>query len=238
MKIVKIPDSLGSMNRNKGCEKAPNAILKDLKTEEVKITGDEDLNLKNIEKVEGYIFLGGSHSVTYSLFRGMKGGNKGLLIFDAHVDADFYTKTITHEDFVRKLIEEKSLRKENLVYVGTRKVYNNELKFLQENKIKSFNVDKIFDLGVKESCDCVMEICREFSDLYISIDIDVLDPAYAPGTGYPEPGGLSSRELFYFLKRLKLLKNLRRIDVVEVNPDRDVNEMTIKVARKILEIFE
>ena len=237
MKIVKVPDSIGSMNKNKGCEKAPDVILRDVKADRVNIVGNEDENLKNIEKTDGYIFLGGSHSITYALFRGMKGDNKGLLIFDAHVDADFYTKTVTHEDFVRKLIEEKSLKRENLVYIGTRKIYNNELKFLKENKIKYFDMDKIFDLGLKESCDCIMEICRQFSDLYISVDIDVLDPSQAPGTGYLETGGLLSRELFYFLKRLKLLKNLRRVDIVEVNPDKDVNEITVKTARKILEIM-
>jgi len=238
MNIVKIPDAIGSMDKNKGCEKAPDAILRDVNAIRVEITGNEDENLKKIEKTEGYIFLGGSHSITYGLFKGMKGNNKGLLIFDAHVDADFYTNTVTHEDFVRKLVEEGSLKKENLIYVGVRKIYNNELKFLKENKIKYFDMDKIFDLGVKEACDCVMESCRDFSDLHVSIDIDVLDPSCAPGTGYLESGGLLSRELFYFLKRLKLLKNLRRADIVEVNPDKDVNEITVKTARKILEILK
>ena len=82
-----------------------------------------------------------------------------------------------------------------------------------------------------------MEIANTFSELYISIDIDVLDPCYAPGTGYLEPAGLSTLELIYSLKKLKILKNLRRVDLVEVNPEKDTNNLTINTAKKILKVF-
>ena len=70
--------------------------------------------------------------------------------------------------------------------------------------------------------------------MYFSIDIDVLDPAFAPGTGYIEPGGLSTRELIYLIQRIKLLKNIRKYDLVEVNPDRDISLTTCKAAAKIV----
>ena len=73
-----------------------------------------------------------------------------------------------------------------------------------------------------------------FSDLYLSIDIDVLDPKFAPGTGYHEKNGLSDEELFNILKKLKTLKNIKRFDLVEVNPDKDKNGKTIKLAAKII----
>ena len=79
-----------------------------------------------------------------------------------------------------------------------------------------------------------IDLDRNFSDSYISVDIDVLDPAFAPGTGYLEPGGLSTRELLYLLQRIKLLKNIRKYDLVEVNPDKDINLMTCKTAAKII----
>ncbi len=79
-----------------------------------------------------------------------------------------------------------------------------------------------------------MSVAKSFKDLYVSIDIDVLDPAFAPGTGYMEPGGLSTRELLFFLHRLKKLQNLRAYDLVEINPSKDVNELTSKVGSKIL----
>ena len=88
--------------------------------------------------------------------------------------------------------------------------------------------------GIHDVSDSFMSVAKDFSDLYISIDIDVLDPAFAPGTGYIEPGGLSTRELLFFLQRLKRLKNLRAYDLVEINPAKDINDMTSKVGAKIL----
>ena len=75
---------------------------------------------------------------------------------------------------------------------------------------------------------------KNFDNLYISIDIDVIDPAFAPGTGYIEPAGLTSREFLYFLHRLKNLKNIRGYDIVEINPKKDINNLTTKLGAKIL----
>ena len=241
MIITKVKSYLGSLNKNKGTEKAPDLILKGLKgnfeIEEVQENNNIDELNKKLEDSEGDIFIGGDHSITYPLFKGLKGENKGLIIFDAHPDCDNYTNTVTHEDFVKKLIDENHLKKENLILIGLRSYCNNEVKFLKENKIKYYTQEKIFDIGIKEVTDIVMEIANSFSCLYISIDIDVLDPCYAPGTGYLEPAGLSTLELIYILKKLKLLKNLKRVDLVEVNPDNDINGLTINVAKKIIKVL-
>jgi agmatinase len=78
-----------------------------------------------------------------------------------------------------------------------------------------------------------------FGSLYVSIDIDVLDPAFAPGTGYLEPSGLSSRELIFFLQRLSNLKNLKAVDLVEINPKLDISNLTVKTGAKIIsELFK
>ena len=79
-----------------------------------------------------------------------------------------------------------------------------------------------------------MSIAKEWDAMYISIDIDVLDPAFAPGTGYCEPGGLSTRELLYMIQRLKWLKNYEIADIVEIAADKDINNMTICAAAKIV----
>ncbi|MBL7147816.1 MAG: arginase family protein [Nanoarchaeota archaeon] len=241
MQIIKIKSSLGSLGKNKGTEKAPDLILKDLKGNfqilEIKEENNLDKLNKKLENTQGDIFIGGDHSITYSLFKGLKGVNKGLIMFDAHPDCDTYTNTATHEDFLRKLVDENQIKKENIILIGLRSYSNNEINFLKENKIKYYTTEKIFDIGIKEITEIIMEIANTFSDLYISIDIDVLDPCYAPGTGYQEPAGLSTLELIYILKKLKLLKNLRRIDLVEVNPNKDINNLTINVAKKILKVF-
>ena len=82
-----------------------------------------------------------------------------------------------------------------------------------------------------------MEIALNFSDLYLSIYIDVLDPAFAPGTGYKESGGLSIRELLFFLQRISKIRNLKRVDLVEINPEKDKNDMTLDCGAKILSMF-
>ena len=91
-------------------------------------------------------------------------------------------------------------------------------------------------MGLYDISEAVMELANKWDGLYISIDIDVLDPAFAPGTGYPEPGGLSIRELIYFLHRLKKLHNFRGGDLVEVNPKKDAGT-AIVAAKIITELF-
>ena len=73
-------------------------------------------------------------------------------------------------------------------------------------------------------------------DLYISIDIDALDPAFAPAVNYPEPAGLSSKEFFYILKRLLLIKSLKAIDITEAIPSKDnPQKLTLRTIAKIIE---
>ena len=88
-----------------------------------------------------------------------------------------------------------------------------------------------------ENLEDTCEIIMEFSDkkeLYLSLDIDVVDPAFAIGTGYKESGGLTSREFIYIIQRLNKIKRLRGVDLVEINPKLDMNNMTIKLGAKIL----
>jgi arginase family enzyme len=247
MIIAKIPTSLGSMSKNKGCEKAPDEIIKELRNievneslkeikyevSEVRVSSNLDETNRNIEKAEGNIFIGGDHSITYSLFKSLKSKNKGLIIFDAHVDLDNYTDTPTHEDFLRKLIDENHLNPNNLVIIGVRKIWKNELRYAKEKNIRLITTKHLHENSIEDICDGLMENSRNFEELYISIDIDVLDPSTAPGTHYTEPNGLTLAHLLYFLRRLKLLKNIKKIDLVEVNPEIE-NNLTTKTAAKII----
>ncbi len=240
MKIVKVLSSLGGMGNSNNSEKAPELIINELRqfnlnfeVKSVKVDGDLDGLYKDLERVDGDIFIGGDHGITYGLCNNFD----GLLIFDAHPDCEVYTKTATHEDFLRKLIEEGRIKKENIILVGVRNVSKNEKEFLEKNRIKVFYMKDIFDSDVKEICDIIMEVCNKFNNLYLSIDIDVVDPAFAPGVGYLESGGLTSNEILYFVRRLKLLKNLKRIDLVEVIPQKDKNDITINLAVRILKEF-
>ena len=246
MKILQVGFDAGSLGKNEGCREGPREIIKKLKeahkkvyfdVDEVSCKGHLDEVYQEIyEKCKNSnIMIGGDHSITYSGFKSFKEkySNPGLLVFDAHPDCEVGTSTVDHESFVRKLIEENILKRENLVMVGLRAFSDNELQFLKEKGIRYFSMDKIFG-RIDEVCDTVMEICRGFDGLYVSVDIDVVDPAFAPGTGYLEAGGLSSQEILYFIKRVKLLKNLRFVDLVEVNPSKD-NKLTVALGARILQ---
>jgi arginase family enzyme len=71
-------------------------------------------------------------------------------------------------------------------------------------------------------------------ELYVSFDIDIVDPAFAPSTGYREIGGLTSRQAIYIISRLSMIKNLKAFDIVEVNSEEDKTGLTVKLAAKLL----
>ena len=87
--------------------------------------------------------------------------------------------------------------------------------------------------NLQDTCDTIMEF-SDGKELYVSIDIDVVDPGFAPGTGYREPGGLSSRDFIYLVQRINKIKNLKGIDIVEINPEKDRDNLTVKLGAKIL----
>ena len=262
MKIIKIPFS-GNNPNNKDCDKAPDEIARQLediyssqdnhlvhpklfKIESIPVKNkDWELTKRNIiesimQNDDFPICIGGDHSLTYPLFKAFsqKFKNAGLIVFDAHPDTylgDDYL--YEHGIYLRNLVEENILNPKNAIVIGIRNPDPEEIDYMKRKGINFYTMKQIFENDIKEVCDMVMEKARTFGNMYISIDIDVLDPAFAPGTGCIEPGGISSRELIYFIQRLKLLKNLRMIDIVEVNPKVDFNNMTSKIAAKIIGEF-
>ncbi len=252
MKVVKVRSGLGGLGMSSG--NASEIICKSLKKyelnenyetfnfeiDEVKVVdGNVDETGLNIyckaKKARNCIFVGGDHSLTYHSFKGFAEGfsNPGLIIFDAHPDCEVGTESVSHEDFVRKLINDRILKKNNLILIGIRNISKNELRFLKEHKIMYFTMKQIYG-NIREVCYSAMETLREFDGFYLSLDIDVLDSSVAPGVGYREPGGFSVRELIYFLQRLKLLKNFYCCDLVEVNPERDINGLTVDIGVKLI----
>lgn len=229
MKIVKVEKTDGR-EETKGCLRGATKILEQLKD----IWFSEDYRKLNYEIVEdgGELFLGGDHSVSYEMFSNNK--CEGLLVLDAHPDVYNEFKIATHLDWLRFLIDEKKVKAENVMVVGIRSFHKDEVDYLKEKRIKFVTMKQVFDNGIKYVVDGVMEFVSKFDSLYLSVDLDVVDPAFAPGVGYVEPGGLSSRELIYFIQRLKNLKNLKKVDIVEVNVDKDVNNMTSKLAAKLV----
>lgn len=196
-------------------------------------------SLECFEEKPKTIFLGGDHSISFSTTRAFlehcKKSEKEpcLIVFDAHPDcmgsAD--SKLPTHEEWLRSLIQ-SGFPLENIFLIGVRNSDPSETVFLKKHNIKVRSMNQILE-NLEDSCDTIMEFSKD-KELYISIDIDVVDPAFAPGTRYKEPGGLTTRQFLYLIQRLNKVKNLRAVDIVEVNPDKDDSDLTVKLGAKIL----
>ena len=260
--IVKVP-GINGLGKTNGCEKAGNAILKSLKEIYTNENGKEikvnDLDLEEIHLDNGNleeaneliyknafetfetkpktVFLGGDHSVSYSLTRAFMDFCQNserepcLIVFDAHADCMEPMKEPTHEEWLRKLIED-GFPAENILLVGARNVWKTEMKFLKEKKITRININSIVE-DIDNIADTILEFANK-KELYVSIDIDVIDPAFAPGVYYKEPGGLTSRQFIYLIQRINKMKNLRAVDIVEINPEKDKEGLTVKLAAKVL----
>lgn len=262
--VVKVP-GINGLGKTKGCEKAGNAIIQNLKeiysNEEGKPVDVKNLDLeeihldnKNLElsnkliyenSFEAFetkpktIFLGGDHSISYSTTRAFfdscqdSGKEPCLIIFDAHADcmSPVDRKFPTHEEWLSALVLDGFPAK-NILLVGARNIDIEETNFLNKHKIKMISMNQFVE-DIHDTCDIIMEFSRN-KELYVSIDIDVIDPAFAPATGYKEPGGLTSREFIYLIQRINKIKNLRAIDIIEINPEKDADGVTVKFGAKIL----
>ncbi|MEK6906405.1 MAG: arginase family protein, partial [Nanoarchaeota archaeon] len=163
-------------------------------------------SLEIFETQEKTIFLGGDHSISYSTTKAFLDYAKNLekkpclIIFDAHsdcmkpVDRNFPT----HEEWLRAVIE-AGFPQENILLVGTRNIDEQEADFLKKKNIRIITMNQLTE-DLHDSCDIIMEFSNG-KELYVSIDIDVIDPAFAPSTGYSEPGGLTSRDFLYMIQK-------------------------------------
>jgi len=193
--------------------------------------------IDNGKKPEKVVFLGGDHSITYPLVKGIRKNFKaGFVVFDSHPDCENFFEPPTHEDYLRTLIEGKVLDKNDVLVIGLRNWDSNEVVYIDDKKIRYVMMKDIFENGISWVSDYILEFAKDYDYLYCSIDIDAIDPAYAPATGYIEPGGLSSRE---FLTMISAIRNkVLYADIVEINPKKDFNNITLKLGAKILwELF-
>ena len=182
--------------------------------------------------------LGGDHTIALPLLRAAAeraGTPVALLHFDAHLDTwdTYFGAEYTHGTPFRRAVEEGLLDTDALSHVGTRGPLYGK-KDLEEDRRFGFGIvtsSDVFRQGVDE---VVAKLRERIGNrpLYVSVDIDVLDPAHAPGTGTPEAGGLTSRELLEILRGLRGL-NLVGADVVEVAPAYDHADITAVAASHV-----
>ena len=174
------------------------------------------------------IILGGEHLITLGSFTCFP-KDTGYVVFDAHYDLrDQYADIkLSHAAYLRRIVEKRG--SENIVHVGARAFVKEELAFLKEHNITTVS-DKEIRNG--NGAKLLKDITSTFDSLYVSIDLDVLDPAFAPGVGNPEAVGISSRELYDLITTLQN-KKIVAADIVELNPTYD-NGSTASMAAKMM----
>ncbi|WP_299560992.1 agmatinase [uncultured Mycolicibacterium sp.] len=182
------------------------------------------------------VVLGGDHSIALPSLRAAAAvnGPVALVHFDAHLDTwdTYFGADITHGSPFRRAYEEGLLLDRNM-HVGVRgSIYDKQ--DLVEDARFGFSVITCRQISGMTSDDIVDRICERVGDapVYVSVDIDVLDPAHAPGTGTPEAGGMTSRELLEVIRGLDRV-NLVGADVVEVSPAYDHAEITAIAAANV-----
>ena len=191
------------------------------------------------------VVIGGDHSLEYPDVAGVADvygkENVGVIHFDAHYDAaaDGYSgHMITHGQPIYQLIEEGHVLGRNYIQVGLRGYWPGPegFEWMREHEMRYHTMVEI----ERDGWPAVMErILAEANDgpeyLYVSFDIDVLDPAYTPGTGTPEPAGLTPRELFPLVRALCTENNLVGFELVELNPLVDPGYTTVMNSSRIVQ---
>ena len=181
-----------------------------------------------LQRNKQLIILGGEHLITLGTYMSFP-KETGYLVFDAHYDLrnEYADIKLIHASYLRRIVEKRGA--ENIVHIGARAFVKEELAFLTENKIKTIS-DK--DIREGNGPRLIKDAISIFDKIYTSFDLDVLDPAFAPGVGNPESVGITSRELFDMIHSLGD-KQITGVDIVELNPPHDKGA-TASIAAKIM----
>jgi agmatinase len=184
------------------------------------------------------VAIGGDHTVALPLLRSVvrEHGPVALVHFDAHLDTwdTYFDAPVTHGTIFRRAFEENLLVEEHSIHVGIRGPLYGAGDLADDRRFgfRTIRASDLDDLGTAGAIGAITERVAGLP-VYLSVDIDVLDPAFAPGTGTPEAGGLTSRELLRTLRGLASL-NLVGADVVEVAPAYDHAEVTALAAATVI----
>src|SRR6187397_1911286 len=189
------------------------------------------------------LVLGGDHTIALPDATGVERhhgfGRISMIHFDAHADTGDITfgSLYGHGQPMRRLIESGALRGDRFLQLGLRGYWPGPetLSWMAEQNMRSYEMTEIGKRGLDECLDEAFEIALDECDaVFLSVDIDVCDPGHAPGTGTPEPGGLSSRQLLDAVRRICRELPVAGIDVVEVSPPFDHAEITAMLGNRVV----
>jgi agmatinase len=189
------------------------------------------------------VVLGGDHTIALPDAQGVARvhgeGRVSMLHFDAHADTGdiAFGSLYGHGQPMRRLIESGAVRGDRFLQIGLRGYWPGPetLKWMAEQRMRSYEMTEIVDRGL-ETCltEAFAIALDECESVFLSVDIDVCDPGFAPGTGTPEPGGLSARQLLDSVRRICLELPVVGMDLVEVSPPYDPSEITAALGNRVI----
>jgi agmatinase len=189
------------------------------------------------------VVLGGDHAIAFADASGVAdvhgAGRVSMVHFDAHADTGDieFGSLWGHGAPMRRLIESGALRGDRFLQIGLRGYWPgpDTLKWMADQRMRSYQMTEIVARGLTECLNEAFGIATDDCDgVFLSVDIDVCDPGHAPGTGTPEPGGLSARELLDSVRRICLELPIVGVDVVEVSPPYDHANITAALANRVV----
>ncbi len=205
------------------------------------ITGDVELTLGRLalvaqdlfEAKKVPVFIGGEHTITLGVTRSLD-KNVALVSFDAHLDLrnEYLGLTVSHTTFMRRIKEQVNPSK--ILEIGTRAVCREELDYAKKSGIEFITARQIRKEGISKTVRKIEGILDGFEKIYLTIDLDVLDPAFAPAVQNPEPEGLDTPTLLDLLTEA-CDKRIVGFDLVEVAPHYDRGVTAIQAAKTIFE---
>lgn len=214
-------------------------------------SGDTELSLKVLEaatlKIAAAgaipVILGGDHTIAAAdvvgVARHIGWGRVSMIHFDAHADTgnDQWGSLYGHGTPMRRLIESGAIRGDRFLQLGLRGYWPEPetLDWMKDQAMRSFEMTEIHHRGLDPVLDESFAILTEECEgVFLSVDIDVVDPGMAPGTGTPEPGGMTGRALLEAVRRICLELPIVGIDIVEVSPPYDHADITALLANRVV----
>jgi agmatinase len=189
------------------------------------------------------VVLGGDHTIAWpdvtGVARYVGWGRVSIIHFDAHADTANiqFGSLIGHGTPMRRLIESGAARGDRFLQVGLRGYWPDPatLQWMASQGMRSFEMTEVVTRGLDSCLSEAMEIATSDCDgVFLSVDVDVVDPGAAPGTGTPEPGGLTTRQLLDAVRRIGMEVPLAGMDVVEVSPPYDHADVTAFLGNRVV----
>ena len=186
-----------------------------------------------------FLFLGGDHLSTYFTFVSLKkiqDLRMGLIYLDAHPDLydNYNNDKYSHACVVKRIIDETNIEPKAIFQVGIRASTPEQQEYANNLGITTITTQDVFSSGAQAIAERIKAaLPKKLDGVYLSIDMDVLDPAFAPGVGNPEPAGLTTRDVLLFLQALQGI-NFVAFDVVELCPKYDFSSISSFAAAKLI----